>query len=214
MSEEEAGAEEQEPKKKGGLLKWILLGVGAIVMIVGTVVATLFLTGGFDQASTSQGVTEMLAEVEATALEEHEARVAPAAAGGTGGATGTADGPPPRQRRQPRQSPERERFEPSYLELERELIANVANSRRVIMVKLAVMTYYDQRVLDNVERHEFALRSAVLDILRMVTDNDLVQPDFRMRLARDIRLRMNELLEGYEDFGGIEEVHFTEFVVQ
>jgi flagellar FliL protein len=33
-------------------------------------------------------------------------------------------------------------------------------------------------------------------------------------LSEKIRLTINALLEKYEDFGGVEEVHFTEFVVQ
>ncbi|MEY2782458.1 MAG: hypothetical protein RLZZ95_85, partial [Pseudomonadota bacterium] len=39
-------------------------------------------------------------------------------------------------------------------------------------------------------------------------------PDFRVELAKRIRDAMNTLLEKYEDFGGIEEVYFTNFLVQ
>jgi flagellar FliL protein len=35
-----------------------------------------------------------------------------------------------------------------------------------------------------------------------------------VELAEKIRITMNALLERYEDFGGIDEVYFTEFVVQ
>jgi flagellar FliL protein len=33
-------------------------------------------------------------------------------------------------------------------------------------------------------------------------------------MASNIRDRMNEVLENYENFGGVEEVYFTEFIVQ
>ena len=35
-----------------------------------------------------------------------------------------------------------------------------------------------------------------------------------MELAERIRLGMNLVLERWENFGGIEEVYFTEFVIQ
>ena len=41
-----------------------------------------------------------------------------------------------------------------------------------------------------------------------------MDPDFRKNLAEIIKLEMNSLLEEYEDFGGIEEVFFTDFVMQ
>jgi flagellar FliL protein len=42
----------------------------------------------------------------------------------------------------------------------------------------------------------------------------LGQADFRKNLADKIRKEFNAILEKYEDFGGIEEVYFTSFVVQ
>ena len=36
----------------------------------------------------------------------------------------------------------------------------------------------------------------------------------KQKLANKIKERMNQVLIGYEDFGGIEEVFFTEFVIQ
>jgi flagellar FliL protein len=76
------------------------------------------------------------------------------------------------------------------------------------------MTHYDERVFKNVKKHEFALRSAALDVMRQTTDADLNQADFRKNLAEKIRIELNAVLEKYEDFGGIEAVFFTSFVVQ
>jgi flagellar FliL protein len=50
--------------------------------------------------------------------------------------------------------------------------------------------------------------------MRQSTEADLALPDFRKALAENVRLTINSLLEKYEGFGGIEEVLFTEFVVQ
>ena len=77
---------------------------------------------------------------------------------------------------------------------------------------VAIMTQYDEQVIINVEKHEFALRSASLDVMRQHTEDDLKKPEFRVELAEKIRI--TEHFERYEDFGGIDEVYFTEFVVQ
>jgi flagellar FliL protein len=53
-----------------------------------------------------------------------------------------------------------------------------------------------------------------MDVMRQTQEADIVKPEFRKELAQKIRDSMNTLLEKYEDFGGIEEVHFTNFIVQ
>ena len=83
-----------------------------------------------------------------------------------------------------------------------------------MQVTLTVMTHYDDRVIKNVKTHELALRAGILDVMRQKTEADLREPDFRKALAEEVRLNINSLLEKYEGFGGIEEVMFTEFVVQ
>jgi flagellar FliL protein len=50
--------------------------------------------------------------------------------------------------------------------------------------------------------------------MRQKTESDLLKPDFRKALAEDVKLVINSLLEKYEGFGGIEDVMFTEFIVQ
>jgi len=82
------------------------------------------------------------------------------------------------------------------------------------VVQVALMTHYDTRVFDNVKKHEFALRSAMLDVMRQTTEAEVTKPDFRKELATKLKDVMNELLEKFEDFGGIEDVFFTSFVMQ
>jgi flagellar FliL protein len=83
-----------------------------------------------------------------------------------------------------------------------------------MVVQLAVMTHYDTRVFDNIKKHEFALRSAMLDIMRQSTEAEASKPEFRKEMAVKLKDVMNAMLEEYEDFGGIEEVMFTSFVMQ
>ena len=180
--------------KKGGLVKIILLVVGVVLVVLLTIGLTLYFTGFFDQGP------EEVAEEQISALETEASAAAEEAL------------------QQPAkiqlEAPAVEKFETVYYELEREFLANVANSRKVIQVKLAIMTHYDEQVIANIEKHSFAIRSQVLDIMRQVTEQDIGQPDFRVNMAEDIRLAMNATLEEFEDFGGIEKVYFNEFIVQ
>ena len=99
----------------------------------------------------------------------------------------------------------------TYYELERPLIANVANSRKVVEIKVAVMTRYGDRVIENIQKNNFAIRTEILDVMRTVSEQDLAN---RMELAGKIKVAINSVLEKYEDLGGVEEVLFTEFTVQ
>jgi flagellar FliL protein len=213
-----ADEDDEVEVKKSPLIKIILIAVVALVVLVGAVAATLFFAGFFDQKA-SDPLAEVLAGEGAADRPAAGPGPAAAASGSSApGPTSAGAAPQPAARPAPqpkaRQAPERVRFEQSYMELERALLANVTNSRKVMQVRLAVMTHYDERVFNNIKKHEFAIRSAVLDVMRQATEADITKATFRVELAEKIRLTMNALLEKYEDFGGIEEIHFTEFVFQ
>jgi len=196
---------EVEGKKKSPIVKIIVIVLVVLILLAGTVVGTLFFAGAFDAKD------EKSAEEQLTSLEEKAAADKAAAAPTDPNAP---PAPGSEAARVKKDSPELTRFVQTYKEIEREYLANLTNSRKVIQVQIAVMTTYDDRVFKNVEKHEFALRSATLDVLRQVTDQQLETPTFRKDLAEKIRTEMNAVLEKYEDFGGIEEVYFTTFVVQ
>jgi flagellar FliL protein len=98
--------------------------------------------------------------------------------------------------------------------MEREFLVNITGSKRVMSIQVAVMTRYDQRVVDNIKKHEFALRSAMMDVMRQSQESDVNKPEFRVELAKKLRDAMNSLLEKYEEFGGVEDVFFTSFIIQ
>ena len=193
MADEEI---EVEGKKKSPLIKIIVIAVVALLWLVGTAVGTMFVTGFFDKKDTS-AAEQALKDLEKGAAEGK-------------GAANEASAP----QKKAKESPELERFENSYMELEKPLVSNLTNTRKVIQLNLAIMTHYDERVFKNAKKHEFALRSVALDAMRQMTEADLAKPEFRKELAAKIREEMNAVLQKYEDFGGIEEVFFTSFVVQ
>jgi flagellar FliL protein len=192
MADEEI---EVEGKKKSPLIKIVVIALVAILLLVGTAVGTMFVTGFFDKKDTAA------AELALKNLEE----------GAADSKAGASDATP---QKKAKESPELQRFENSYMELEKPLVSNLTNTRKVIQLNLAIMTHYDERVFKNAKKHEFALRSVALDAMRQMTEADLVKPEFRKDLAAKIREEMNAVLMKYEDFGGIEEVFFTSFVVQ
>jgi len=220
----DAAAPEVEEKPKKPIVKIILAVVALVVLISGTMVGTLFITGFFNKPPPPTA-DEMMAEGapdaghgESKAEGGHGAPAegghgAPAAGGhGEKKAEGGKDaGGPPKLNKK---SPDSPRFDYTYSQLEREFLVNLSGSRKVMSVQIATMTRYDERVVENVKKHEFALRSVVMDAMRTTTEADLGKPDFRKDLAIKIRDTMNNLLEKYEDFGGIEEVYFTSFIVQ
>ena len=195
MADEEIEA--GEDGKKSSILTYILIGVGVIVALTITVLATMYFVGYFDPDS-AERIEETVQQLEMDAAEARQR------------AEDLAKGPD----KETLDSPELTRFENTYMEIERPLVANIVSSRKVMQIKVAIMTHYDDRVVANMEKHEFAVRSEMLDVMRKIDEARLSDPNFRADLAEQLKLAVNSVLEKYEDFGGVEEVMFTEFVVQ
>jgi len=211
-TEEAAAAPEEGAKPKSNLIKIILAVVGLIVIVAGTVVGTLFASGFFKPKPPTLTAEERIQ----LGLE-----AVPAGGDGHGGGGGDGhgdakgkDGKDAKPEKQTKKSPEAQKFEFTYHQMEREFLVNLTGSKKVMSVQVAVMTRYDQRVVDNIKKHEFALRSVMMDVMRQATEAELSKPDFRVDLGRKLRDAMNTKLESFEDFGGIEEVFFTSFIVQ
>jgi len=185
----EEGAE--APKKKKPILLIAGIAVLAIVLLVGVAFGTLYFSGYYEKKAELAAMDK---------LEELEAA-----------ATKAKDEAPAKLKKE---APEATRFEKNYFQIEKELMTNITGSKKVMVVQIAVMTHYDSRVFDNIKKHEFALRSAMLDLMRQTTEAEANKPEFRKELAIKLKDTMNALLEEYEDFGGIEEVMFTSFVMQ
>ena len=195
MADEEIEA--GEGGKKSSILTYILIGVGVVVTLAITVLATMYFVGFFDPDSAER----IEATVQQLEMDAAEARQR---------AEDLAKGPD----KETLDSPELTRFENTYMEIERPLVANIVNSRKVMQIKVAIMTHYDDRVVANMEKHAFAVRSEMLDVMRKIDESRLSEPGFRTDLAEKLKLAVNSVLEKYEDFGGVEAVMFTAFVVQ
>ena len=179
---------------KGGLIKIILIVLLVLIVAIGSALGSLFVTGFFDapeEDAAEQAIAELEAEIENTEAAQQPEKVA-------------------------KETPEEEKFKPAYHSFSAPFVANVMNSRKVLQVSLAIMTYYDERVITAITTHELAITSAILDRLRMISETEIKEPEFRRELAEDLTLEINEVLEKFEEFkfAGVEEVYFTGFVVQ
>jgi flagellar FliL protein len=179
---------------KGGLIKIILIVLLVLIVAIGSALGSLFVTGFFDapeEDAAEQAIAELEAEIENTEAAQQPEKVA-------------------------KETPEEEKFKPAYHSFSAPFVANVMNSRKVLQVSLAIMTYYDERVITAITTHELAITSAILDRLRMISETEIKEPEFRRELAEDLTLVINEVLEKFEEFkfAGVEEVYFTGFVVQ
>ena len=184
---------EGEPKKKKPILLILVIALSTIIVMIAVVFGTLYFSGFFEHKSEA-AAHEKVDELEKEAEDAHSA---------------TPEGPT-----KVKKEAEATRFENTYLQIDKEFMTNITGSKKVMVVQIAVMTHYDSRVFDNVKKHEFAIRSAVLDVMRQSTEADIAKPDFRTDLAAKIKVVMNEMLMKYEEFGGIEDVFFTSFVMQ
>ena len=192
-----ADEENNEPKKRGGLVKILLFAFGGIVLI-GIGLGVGFVLFGSTQPDPSEEIEQIIErkmeEADAKKLAEEE--------------TALGDS------KVAKETPDEEVFATTYFEFPGTFTTNLMNSRRFLQVGLGVSTQYDDTVMGNVEAHQLALRSEILNTMSEFSEDDVQGKDGREALAAGLRESINAKLVDLEDFGGIQEVHFTSFVLQ
>jgi len=113
-----------------------------------------------------------------------------------------------------KETPVSENFVTSYYNFADNFTTNLKASKQFLQVSVGVSTQYDETVIENVEKHQMALRSEVLGTIGTFTVDDVEGKLGRDNLADKIQDAINMRLEDLEGFGGVEGVHFTSFVLQ
>jgi flagellar FliL protein len=216
-----AEAEEQEPKKKLPIVKILIMTVGAIVLIgVGAGAAILFtkLTKPADENPLAIVIERKGAPAEsdghgsdAAAKDAHAA--APAAAGDGHGAPAGGHGVPAAGPAG-KPVPSKEQFVTSYFEFPGNFTTNLRGSRRFAQMSVALATQYDKKVIENVQKHEVAIRAEVLALLAEQSEADVIGVENRKKLQVLIKDAINKLLNERVSFGGVEDVYITALVLQ
>ena len=193
-----ADEENTEPKKRGPLLRILAFALGGLLLIAAGLGGgyLLFGSGQSDPSEEIESIIEKKmeqAEAEKAAEEELAADEASKVA---------------------KEAPEVEAFVTTYFEFPGTFTTNLMNSRKFVQVGIGVSTQYDESVMVNVESHQLALRSEILNSMSEFSEQDVQGKAGRVLLAVALRDSINGKLMLLEGFGGIEEVHFTSFVLQ
>lgn len=200
-----AGGEQAEPKKKSKLIFFVMIAAGALVLIGGSVGATLYFTGFFSPKPAVEGKEGEHGEGE-HAEGEH--------ADGEHAEGGDHEAPGGGEEKASAEIPEKEKFKAEYKAIERDFTINVPNSKKFVQFKVAYKTFYGTEIIERVTKHQIAIEAAILAAAGQFGEEEMVSVDGRARIATALRDAMNDVLIRNEDFGGIEEVMFTAFVFQ
>ena len=106
------------------------------------------------------------------------------------------------------------KYEIVYYPIEQSFTANLADGSGFAQVGISVATYFDSRVGDNVTRQIVPIRSAILMVLSDQQAAVLQTPQGKHMLQRQLTKAINQVLREKEGFGGIDNVYFTNLVVQ
>ncbi|WP_426265175.1 flagellar basal body-associated FliL family protein [Sphingomonas sp. PWP1-2] len=191
---------ETPKKKKGGMIKIILLVVGALVLVGGGVGGALYamnagLIGGGKGAAEPSGprLVPKTEQKRAGSGEGGEAKE-----GGHKPPTGTGG----------------DKYASNYYAMDKEFTSNLQDSVHFVQVGIAVSTPYDDTVVENIKTNEIAVRSAILMALGDTTEEQVFSSTGKQLLQRRIAKAINDTLKQKEGFGGVGNVYFTNFVVQ
>jgi len=180
-----------EEKPKGGKLKLI---VGALVVLfVGAGGAYGAMATGVIGASEEQGpdVPQLVAKDEADPYATGEESEVVTVHGDGGSEYRTA-----------------------YYVFEEGFTSNLKDSPGLVQVSVAAATQHDGRVIQWLELHELAIRSAILVELANTVEDDVYTVEGKERLKERLATAINAVLEEREGFGGVDAVYFQSFLVQ
>lgn len=193
-----------DTKAKSGK-KLLLIIVGGLVLIAGSAGAGAYLMGGIAGKQTEEDphmpkLVERSDEPRVPAEEGEDA--APVLKEGTIAV------------KNDRASIDPKKHEVTYIGVEQSFTANLADGAGFVQLGLSLATYYDGKVVQNVQRQSVPIRSAVLMVLSQQDAAVLSTPQGKQLLQRDLTHAINQILREKEGFGGIDNVYFTNLVIQ
>ena len=193
-----ADEENEEPKKKSGLLKILLFAFAGILLVAVGLGVGYFIFGN-KQPDPSEEIDAIIEKTKEEAEADKQAALEEAQSAAEKVA---------------KEKPEVEKFITTYFEFPGTFTTNLRSSRRFLQLGLGVSTQYDNEVMANIEEHQLALRSEILNVMSEFTEDDIQGKAGREALAKALADGINEKMLKLEGFGGVENVLFTSFVLQ
>lgn len=220
--------EPKAKKKKGGSMKMILLLVVGIVVGGAGAAGGLYAAGFF--SAKEEGPKEdpnkpvlVLAGEDAQAVATAHGWAGEAGGGGEGGGHGggaAPEGHAPSAGHAPGKGIDLPTpanpaaYQATYFQLPQPFTSNMSDTDAFAQISIAVSTYYDYRVIAAVKQHEMPIRSQVLMMLAEQPQELLDTPKGKQMLQKKIRDVVNDVLKQKTGYGGVDNVYFTNFVIQ
>lgn len=204
-----------DDNNKGGILKIALLGVGGFVLLLLGIFVGSYFFGG-DETDPSSEISQIIEKKENPdkSLENEELSEEIAEEDCLDEEKDEEGNCPVGPKKIPKLVPEEELFATTYYEFPGNFTTNLKGSKKFLQISLGVSTQYDEQVMANVDSHQLALRSEILGIISEFTAEDVSNREGKKELAEKLKEGINLTLEEVEGFGGVENVHFTSFVLQ
>ena len=207
MAEENKNNED----RKGGIVKYILFGFGGLALLGVGLGIGIFMGGDdTDPSSEISQIIEKKDNPEEENIIEEELALEDCADEEKDEEGNCPVGP----KKIPKLVPEEEIFATTYYEFPGNFTTNLKDSKKFLQISLGVSTQYDEQVMVNVESHQLALRSEILGTMSDFTAEAISSREGKAELAESLKNGINKILEDVEGFGGVENVHFTSFVLQ
>jgi flagellar FliL protein len=106
------------------------------------------------------------------------------------------------------------KYQATYFQVQAPFTTNLVDTDSFAQISIAVATYYDNRVIQAMTTHETAIRSAILMMLAQESQTALDTPAGKEALQARLKTVINTVLKQKTGYGGIDNVYFTNFVIQ
>jgi flagellar protein FliL len=215
MSDEAAPA-----KKTGGKGKMILVILVLLIMGGAGIAGGLYAAGAFGSAE-EEGPKEDPNKPQLVLKGEDPVAIAEKFTGAAGEGGGEAHAATPGKGfKLPRggvdlpRPKDASKYQATYFQMPAPYTSNLADTDSLVQIALAVSTYYDGRVLDAVKTHEMAIRSEILMMLAQEQELNLATPQGKEALQKKLTKLINKTLKEKTGYSGVDNVYFTNFVIQ
>lgn len=105
-------------------------------------------------------------------------------------------------------------YQATYFQVQQPFTTNLADTDSFAQITIAVSTYYDARVMQAMTTHEMAIRSAILMMLAQEQQSVLSTPAGKEQLQAKLVKVINTVLKQKTGYSGVDNVYFTNFVIQ
>ena len=192
----------QDNEKKSPI-KLILMIVGGIVLL-GAGLGIGILMGGGESSDPSTEISQIIEKKENPEASEKntEEEIEEVAAECAEEEKDEEGNCPVGPKKIPKITPEEEIFATTYYEFPGNFTTNLKESKKFLQISLGVSS------------HQLALRSEILTIMSTFSPADIAGREGKQKLADSLKEGINNTLVKVEGFGGVENVHFTSFVLQ